>query len=491
MTGKRIEIVSLTMARSGTYGDQYRRPFTTNGQGHVIQQFQERYDQVGAQGFKASEQLFAGISGEFMRPSAAPESQILIPNNWNTERYYYTMEVIVHNHVSGPTREVIQGYTSYTDPSYGGHFDPNMQFFINSITTLRMQRVNQHGQGWANVAQVVDSHHILANNAYSGPGSLMGDQPGKNLSMRPQDIVGAIQTTPMVTTDLVDLRSSSTSVPKLSLRENSLSSNYTGKMVGSYALAASKSMSEQSRQIMSDTYGMLSGTKGINSDEFIRTISGMNNSPVTNFFTYNDLLRVDPTLDSRCHVLISAPVVKLANGMEAPVTSENFQGWGGSDSETVAATIMSNGLPAMMVAFGLRHLVVQATNFSGRPFINIPYALPLVNEMILTPQNIGLLEHRIQQELLDDISMRGQIAYDIFANIVINEFSQITVQIDSGPQVSFSAPTFADALTAPVLTAYNDHVDEVAYDFNSLMQGLVQVKSLDLEDLSSQGFGNI
>ena len=490
MQNKRIEIVSLTMARSGTYGSQYRRPFTTNGQGHVINQFQERYDQVGAEGFKASDQLFAGISGEFMRPQAAPESQILIPNDWNTERYYYTMEVIVHNQLSGSTREVIQGYTSYTDPSHGGHFDPNMQFFINSITTLRNTRMNQHGH-WANVPQVVDSYHILANNAYSGPGSLLGDNPHKNLSMRPQDVVGAIQTQPMVTSDLVDLRSGSTSVPKLSARENSLSSNYTGKMVGSYAMAASKSMSEQSRQIMSDTYGMLSGTKGINSDEFIRTISGMNNTSVSNFFTYNDLMRVDHTLDQRCHVLTAAPVVKLHNGLEAPVSEHNFSHWGGSDAETVAATILSNSLPSLMVEFGLRHLVIQASNFSGRPMIQIPFALPLVNEMQLSPQNVALLEHRIQQELMDDISMRGAIAYDVFCNIVLTEYSQITVQLDNGPQVMFSAPTFADALCAPVLTAHNEHINEVAFDFNNLMSSLVQVKSVDLDELVGQGFGNI
>lgn len=490
MTNKRIEIVSLTMARSGTYGNQYRRPFTTNGQGHVINQFQERFDQMGNQGAKASAQLFAGISGEFMRPSATPESEILIPNDWGTERYYYTMDVIVHNYLGGQTREVIQGYTSYTDQSHGGNFDPRMQFFINSITTLRDTRIN-NGHGWNNVPTIVDSYHILANNNYSGPASVMGTNPYKNLSMRPQDVIGAIQTQPMMTTDLVDLRSSNSSVPKLSYRENSLSSNYTGKMVGSYAMAATKSMSEHPAQIMSDTYGMLSGTKGINSDEFIRTISGMNNTSVSNFFTYSDLLRMDPTLDSRCFVLTSTPVVRMANGLDASVDQFNFNGWGGSDMETVAATILSNSLPALMVEFGLRHLIVQATNFSGQPFIQIPYVAPLVNDMVLTAPSIALLEHRIQQELLDDISMRNGIAYDIFANIALTEFSQITVQLDNGPQVSFSAPTFADALCAPVLTAHNDHIQEVACDFNNLIESLVQVKSVSLDGLSTGGFGNI
>jgi len=490
MTNKRIEIVSLTMARSGTYGDQYRRPFTTNGQGQVISQFQERFDQVGHTGAKASPQLFAGISGEFMRPSAAPESQILIPNDWNTERYYYTMEVIVHNYLGGQTREVIQGYTSYTDQSHGGNFDPRMQFFINSITTLRDTRIN-NGHGWNSVPTIVDSYHILANNNYSGPASVMGTNPYKNLSMRPQDVIGAIQTQPMMTSDLVDLRSSNSSVPKLSYRENSLSSNYTGKMIGSYAMAAAKTQSEQPSQIMSDTYGMLSGTKGINSDEFIRTISGMNNTSVSNFFTYQDLMNIDRTLDERCFVLTSAPVVKMANGLDASVDAFNFNGWGGSDMETVAATILSNSLPALMVEFGLRHMIVQATNYSGRAFIQIPYATPLVNEMVLSPQSLSLLEHRIQQELLDDISMRNGIGYDVFANIALTEFSQITIQLDTGPQVSFSAPTFADALSAPVLTAYNDHIQEVACDFSNLMESLVQVKSVNIDELATGGFGNI
>lgn len=490
MSGKRIEIVSLTMARSGTFGTQFRRPFQTNGQGHVINQFQERFSQVGGDATSASPQLFAGISGEFMRPSAAPESEIMIANNWNTERYYYTMEVIVHNQLQGTTREVIQGYTSYTDMSHGGHFDPRMQFFINSITTLRNTRMN-NGHGWMTVPQVLDSHHILANNHYSGPGSMMGNDPHKNLSMRPQDVVGAIQTQPMVTSDLVDLRSSSTSVPKLSERGNSLSSNYTGKMVGNYAMAASKAFSDSSRQIMSDTYGMLSGGKGINSDEFIRTISGLHNGPVSNFFTYGDLMTVDRTLDERCYVLNSAPVMKMANNLDATVDAGNFAGWGGSDMETVAATILGNSLPSLMVEFGLRRLVMQATNFSGQPFIQVMYVDPIVNEMVLTQPSLDLLQHRIQQELLDDISMRNGIAYDIFANIALTEFSQVTIRLDNGPEVVFSVPTFADALTAPVLTAHQDHVESVAYDFNSLMEGLVQVKSVNIEELTGGGFGNI
>lgn len=489
MTGKRIEIVSITMARSGTFGTQFRRPFQTNGQGHVINQFQERFDQVGgASG--TSPQLFAGISGEFMRPQSAPESQIMIPNDWNTERYYYTMEVIVHQQLGGQSREVIQGYTSYTDMSHGGHFDPRMQFFINSITTLRNTRVN-NGHGWSNVPQVLDSHHILANNHYSGPGSMMGQDPYKNLSMRPQDVIGAIQTQPMVTSDLVDLRSSATSVPKISDRSNALSSNYTSKMVGSYAMAASKAFSDSSRQIMSDTYGMLSGTKGINSDEFIRTVSGLNNTAASNHFTYGDLMAIDPSLDERCYVLQSAPVVKMANNMDASVDAGNFAGWGGSDLETVAATILANSLPSLMVEFGLRRLAMQSTNFSGQPFIQVLYVDPIVNEMVLTQPNLDLLQHRIQQELLDDISMRNGIAYDIFANIALTEFSQITIRLDNGPETVFSVPTFADALTAPVLTAHQEHVESVAYDFNSLMESLVQVQPASIEELTGGGFGNI
>ena len=489
MTEKRIEIVSLTLARSGTFGPQYRRPFNTDGTGHVINQFQERYAQVGHDGHKASAQLFAGISGNFMRPQSAPESEVLIVNDWNTEKYYYTMEIVVHS-FRGAVREVIQGYTSYTDRSHGGNFDPRMQFYINSITTLRDSRMDM-GFGWQNIPQVVDSYHVLANNAYSGPSSLIDGNPTNNLSMRPQDVIGSIQSAPMVTTDLTDLRSSATSVPKLSARENALSSNYTGKMVGSYAMATAQSMSDDPRKIMSNTYGMLSGNKGINSNEFIRMISGMNNISVSNFFTYSDLMRVDPTLDSRCRVLLAAPVVKMANGMNASVEANNFQHWGGSDMETVAATILANSIPALMVEFGLRHLIINASNFTGRSIVNIPYALPLVNDMKLSPQAIGGLEHRIQQELMADISMNDAIGYDVFANITLTEFSQITIRLDNGPETVFSVPTFADALTAPVLTAYTSRVDEVAHDFNNLINNLVQVKSVDLEQLVAGNFGSI
>lgn len=501
---KRIELVAMTMARSGTYAQQYRRPFQTDGQGRVIQAFQERFDQVGNTPGAASGQLFAGIAGSFLRPQANPESEILIPNSWNTERYYFVLEVLVYNPLGGQTREVIQGYTSYTDTSYGGNFDPNMQFFINSIT--RIKAINVPGRhGMMQNKSVSESFHILANNDYTGPQSVFAANPYNSLTMRPQDVVGAIQMAPIENdasgySDIVDLRTANSSVAKASSRNNVLASEYTGRMVGSWAMATNNSMMGTQQEIVGKTLGMLADNQGLTADEFCRAISGLNGTTTTqNWFTYKDLMKVDQSLDQRCHVINAAPTIRMNNGMQADITTNNFNDWGGSNQETVVATIFSSALPSLMVEAGLRHLELQATNHSGRPYVIIPYAAPIVEGMPFTQLTLQMLEHRILSEILDDISMQNQIAYQITASVRLTEASQITIQLESNPMSVFVMPTFADALTAPVVTGARDRVSEVAHDFSNLFESLVQTRHPSLDEIvsstlpgvSAGGFANI
>lgn len=489
MVQKSIELIGLTLARSGTYGTQYRRPFDTNGQGHVINMFQERFAQMGNQGQVASPQLFAGIAGEFMKPQAAPEAEILIPNNWNTDRYYFVLEVAVLNPMGGRTREVIQGYTSFTDPSYANNIDPRMQFFINSITTIKDAQM-PGAFGMMTIPNVIGSYHVLANNAYTGPDSLRTGDLHNSISMRPQDVMGAIQTYPMVADDLTDLRSSHTSVPKASARTNTLASNYTGKMVGSWAMASAKEHQNEA-YILGDAYSMVADGRGLTADKFIRTISGMNHNTITNFFTYQDLMNVDPSLDNRCLVIKDAPVVKMQNGLMAEVHAGNFQDWGGSTFTHQAASILSASIPALMVEAGLRSMELQASNLSGRPFVQVAFCQPIVHGMQLNEMMLSSLEYRIQTELLDDISMQGQLAYDLSASIYLTQPSVLTIRLENDPPTTFSMPTFADALSAPVITHTAERLQNVSMDFNNLMSSLVQVKTPTIASAGGQSFADI
>jgi hypothetical protein len=489
MTQKRVQLISMTLARSGTFGTQYRRPYDTNGQGHVINMFQERFAQMGNQGGLASPQLFAGIAGEFMKPQAAPEAKIMIPNDWGTERYYFILEVLVLNAMGGQTREVIQGFTSFTDPSYANNIDPRMQFFINSITTIKDAQMP--GQfGMMSVPSVVSSYHVLANNAYNGPDTLGTGSLHNSISMRPQDVMGAIQTYPMVADDLTDLRSSHTTVPKASARSNTLASNYTGKMVGSWAMASAKEHQTEGH-IVADAYGMVADGRGLTADLFIRTISGINNAPITNFFTYQDLLRVDPTFDDRCTIIKDAPVIKMGNGMLADVSAGNFQDWGGSTFTHQAAAILSASMPALMVEAGLRSMELIASNKSGIPYIRVAMCSPIVFGMQLNEIQLSRLEQRIQSELLDDISMQGQLMYDLTASVYLAQQSVITIQLENEPPTVFSMPTFADALSAPVITHTADRLQNVSMDFSNLMNSLVQVQTPTVDAMQGKSFADI
>jgi len=89
--------------------------------------------------------------------------------------------------------------------------------------------------------------------------------------------------------------------------------------------------------------------------------------------------------------------------------------------------------------------------------------------MDLTPyaQNFKM---RLEQEVLRDLTFGNTMDFAIEMRADLLGETWISVSINSGPQIDYVVPSFADALTVPVLTSNPGLAVTLANDFNTLFE---------------------
>jgi hypothetical protein len=497
MSTTKIQILQLLMAKTGTYGVQYRRPYKTNGTGNAVSMITERLDTLQGHVQTISGGFLAGVAGEFVQPQAAPESSngIFIPNGWGTERYYFFMKVRVQNKLGGSTTELIQGYTDHPDMlSYGGALDPNTRFTINSITVLN--DTIEYGQyGGYNVSNVTDAYHVVANNNWTDLSSLSDPSAQNFVSMRPADIHTTITTQGMNTSDLVDTRQLGTRTPRASRRSNGLATEYASKIINStIEAAASLPMSAVSMELHTKAAGNSFETS-LNRNAFMHAISQMNMGTMSDSFTLTDLLRLDPVLadpmDQRMTVLQTGAAIAQGNNPAAfNYGAEYSESWGGSSYEHQSAAIISNAMIGLLIEAGLAIAHVRCTNHSnGGPVINVVDGATLGGQDL--QRAMFGFQSRLQTEVINQISMNNTICYNIEIRGEVARATMINLQLDNHPSVQFIAPSFADALTAPVIAGSTQRLQEVAFDFGNMLEACISMPTPSLESLTGTGFENV
>ena len=84
-----VVITRLILRPTGSYNQQFRRPWETTLDADTMLHIQERFH--NASRFMPS--MTAAVSNSFIRPQAAPESEILIPHGWETPRLCFMLEI--------------------------------------------------------------------------------------------------------------------------------------------------------------------------------------------------------------------------------------------------------------------------------------------------------------------------------------------------------------------------------------------------------------
>lgn len=488
-----IRISRLMMGEAPGYDRQFRRPYQTTINGTVLNSVQERVHAAHGDASKMGAGLFAGIAMDMVSPQASVELDaqnrplvIDIPHGWDTKRFYFLLEVQIYNELGGYVTEILQGYTDHYDHlSLSNKLNPNAQFFVNSITQLG-SLLEHTPYGAINSVRVQEANHVVVNHSWNGLESL--GNSGTFTSMRPGDIYSKINSqVKLGEASYFDARTTGTSQPKASRRLNGVPTSYAGSLFKGYMQAVAADMYDGTGP---DIYSSAMGKTlepTLSRDAFLSAISNMNNTPVSDMFTYGDLLRIDPTTDSRLVVFVSGGVSSGFGGAASYGMQGQGEHWGGQNAETHAAAIIANCIPGLLISAGLSQVDFLATNHAiDGPQITFSDANGFgEGQDLMRP--LDVFRSRVQQEVIDQLSYHNQILYNIRVRADIYSNTMIEIQFESKPSVMFNSPTFADALIAPVLTADRGRLDEVAHDFNELMSAAVQTPSLNLENINYSG----
>jgi hypothetical protein len=133
-----LRVVSFICIPSDvSYKDVYQRTYSINGSHGAIDEISRVFNESNVNLYgKISDITMAKVASSVIGLSNRVTGMADIPNGWNQRRLQFMMAVELTDgditHIS-----YIQGYSEYHDPSLTGRIDPNMRFFINSVTDVQ------------------------------------------------------------------------------------------------------------------------------------------------------------------------------------------------------------------------------------------------------------------------------------------------------------------------------------------------------------------
>lgn len=445
-----LTIPRLLITETGTYHDQFIRPLHLDVRAENIANVNAAISSTGS----ISPSNLAGITGEFFKVSAIPEAVAPLVNGWNTKRCRFLME-IAYERAGMRTSEMVSGYSDHLGVSTinGTHLDPNMVFYVNNITTIRVDPIFTADGAVQHVSRVVDNSHVLNDHLSSttNPNQAYWERPNM-YDIRPQDVVHTLSLglelekyNPHQVLDGVSiLRSES----KLSNRANNVPVTYASKLLNAFNTAQAGMLVTGGEEFYTEVSGMVRDSLAAHSAFLnkIRNVTSVGGGK----FTWSDLLAIDPSLNQR------KSYVPLREVTKDFYTTADSQQWSGADLTTQYATILAQVIPSLMAEVGLTQI-----NFTSTNNYNLGATLGITTRVIsgnTFSSGISLagpsevFKQRFEAHVLKDLTYNNQLQFNLVANFDLIGESKIQLSVDNGPLTPYTVPSFADNSFSPMLT---------------------------------------
>lgn len=462
---KTMRVRNLLIGQTGTYNQLFLRPYIANADGTTVNELASRIHE--AQTISVDRNLLSGVASNLVAPMANPQAPIMVPNGWDVPRCRFILTVECEWTVGANTVYYIQGYTDYYGISNSQAIDPNMRFYINSITTTVESTLNTPF-GVQTMDNVSSANQLLwdPNWAYAP------HEPNTRLSMRPMDIISGIQNQYLAQghdyygiESLVDNRTSMLVDPISSKRRNNLPVDYLTTIINAYTRTRQLGEFYQSEPDLYSSVRQSLQEETAGENAFIRKISRANGLSLTNEFTYSQLEQIDPNTRRNTQVVTIGPA-QITQIHQTGLT----ENWNGCDRQTVVATILAQSIPAIMMDLLISKISFRSTNHDiGMQMSTIIEGAKTLNRADMT-QNYEIFKIRLENELLRDITFNNQESFMLHMRVDLMGETWISISLGSEPTVDYVAPSFCDNLYSPIVTADGNHFNTVAADFESIIR---------------------
>lgn len=472
MRQRQLRAVEMILLETGTYNDQFLRPFEAHMDGDAVSAF-GRATQGAKQVTAAS---IAGVAGTLMSPSAVPVASASIDQGWGERRFSFIIKLEQNLGINGLTATwVITGYTNHFGLALTSQsLDPNMKFYINNSIQMRNNFENTP-LGMVNRQTVVNASQVIKPDPH---GSLLIGQSDNALrTCRPEDVVGTIASLELVSQDSsFDLRSTHVGASGKANRSHFLAPSF---VAGVYNQVFNEVNNPQSGHMVDMNVAYERARENLRApstidDPFLLLLQRQTGYSHGGFFTYRELLDSMPE---------AAGIVKVVMNRGANLKRIGQRGdsedWGTALVETQLATVLCQCVPSLMMELGF----VQASFTITNKTINNQFWFEWQQEPDSLMSRVDLSPHmaHFQQRLFNEIMpmvtqnsmMEVQVAMTI--NIIGDTF--VNVQVWNNHPVEFVMPTFTDSLFAPVLCYGREHLIKMGNQFESLLSSAIDLNA--------------
>lgn len=470
-TNRGIRIAVLKIADTGTYEQQWHRPYETVNNGDTASSLREIKNRLNPQS-QIMPGLLTGLTNNLLQPVAQPERAIQIPNGWSEHRFRFIM-VVEHKdpRFGVSTYEMVMGWTDHRGiSSISGALDPNMVFYVNNTLSLRsVMTMTPTGQDMN--FNIADNSQVIANEEYGG----LRD-PYTQYRMRPTDLFGTMDRTQIpaeVMRGTNDTRNVVTSIPEKSRRSNGVATSYVANLMETYKNAVILDAYGQSEEQVLEQARGNSLESPMTSDHFLSAIAQERGVMATRIFTWGDLIRLDPGVQSdqvTTVTLMGSPARVQNDGMHV---AGRYNGWGETSRTTQIAAILASAVPALMMDLGFSQMVLTATNrtMGGRMevlFGTVDDFASLAGARVDMSRQLVAFRSAFEERVLADISFGGHADFQITMAADLLGESIIDIEWNGGQRERFVVPSFSDAMMSPIITTSDDRAVKIAHDMQNI-----------------------
>lgn len=461
---KSLNIRRFILQETGTYNDQYLRPYNTNLDGRMQTELLETI----AERPKVAASDIAVIANQFIRPSATPEAIITIPNGWSTKRIRFFLDIESTDYIGNKMHEYVVGYTDVPGVSQSLFIDPDMTFHINAISITR-DIVNRTPLGNQISTNLIDTSHVLCNNNYVD--SFSGS---KTFGMLPENIFTRM--------DTMDLNDGATSINPndfvydtsgilnrsaiKSNRRNNIVPQYTSNILSAYMTSLTDEAYDVSKT--RELASTLVRSDSTRSDTFMSFLKSRGDLSTNSVFKLRDLEALDPNVPNVTNVIPTN--AGYANNLHQ---SGMTASWAGSDMTTLFATSLSQAVPSYMLGYTINKIHLFSTNMDFSNTMNTTVVkCNAFNEGPDLQNRIVALISKLENELLRGLTYNAAIAYSLEMSVDLLGETWIKISLNGEPITDYVCPSFADGLMSPVITQNEQVITSIASDFDNVLQSV-------------------
>lgn len=461
-----FRVVKSLMVETGTYNSMFNRVYeSTVRDSKIIDDFID----ITEGGMELDPVNLAGLSGKVVRPSAVPHGELFIENGFHERRIVFMFAVEHNSAISkNPKLTIVSGYTDRVDISLEGSVAPDLKMYINSIT-----QVNTMGQ-----PKPVAMDQVLSANMYDNFGINEDQQFSHydNISlhlMRPMDVIRNIEF--LHDSDINMIDGNNTIVPSrnfTSRRANGLSSRYLSSIVSSIISADTHDIF--SDDIRDARYGKARSSvkeTTLLRDSFAKELKMYSTFKQDGYVTYADLNHMCPNFDLETKVVM---MKQSPNLLDRASQSGDSQDWGDSSHSTVAATIVSQSMGAIMTQCLLTYIDCTFSNETsdGIPFLEIENMAGF-GDFIDPRAQAKHVEFLILHELLPILTFDMEFDITVRVQFDLTLDAHISISWDGGPWERYVTPCFCDSILSPILTNNADTIMDMTRNTSAFVDAII------------------